>query len=256
MDAETLAPQSAAPAGVAIKTEIVVIGAGQAGLSSAYHLRQRGLAAGRKLTTTAEGNLWAQYTADGKEIRWLQVDGYRQPIIRAMPVGGDQSQADSTVSLIGPLFSAENAPLNVASYADQKFTEAEARFIVSGAAAADAAYREGIRANLTKLGIPAAAITAYVNARPALTAANALQEIITEKYVANFLKTEPWNDWRRTGFPVVPLVPQAVMNTLPQRIRAPNSELSSNAVQVAATGFPTGQDGMKVKLWWAGGDNK
>ena len=47
MDAETLAPQSAAPAGVAIKTEIVVIGAGQAGLSSAYHLRQRGLAAGR-----------------------------------------------------------------------------------------------------------------------------------------------------------------------------------------------------------------
>ncbi len=47
MDAETLAPQSAAPAGVAIKTEVVVIGAGQAGLSSAYHLRQRGLAAGR-----------------------------------------------------------------------------------------------------------------------------------------------------------------------------------------------------------------
>jgi thioredoxin reductase len=47
MDAETLAPQGAPSAGVAIKTEIVVIGAGQAGLSSAYHLRQRGLAAGR-----------------------------------------------------------------------------------------------------------------------------------------------------------------------------------------------------------------
>jgi hypothetical protein len=170
--------------------------------------------------------------------------------------GGDQTQADSTVSLIGPLFSAENAPLNLASYSDQKFTEAEARFIVSGAATADAAYRDGIRANLTKLGVPAAAITAYVNSRPALTAANALQEIITEKYIANFLKTEPWNDWRRTGFPVVPLVPLAVINTLPQRIRAPNSELSSNAVQVAATGFPTGQDGMKIKLWWAGGDNK
>lgn len=47
MDAETFAPPSAPPAGVAIKTEIVVIGAGQAGLSSAYHLRQRGLEAGR-----------------------------------------------------------------------------------------------------------------------------------------------------------------------------------------------------------------
>ncbi len=49
MDAETFAPPSAPPAGVAIKTEIVVIGAGQAGLSSAYHLRQRGLEAGSRL---------------------------------------------------------------------------------------------------------------------------------------------------------------------------------------------------------------
>lgn len=38
---------AALPAGIAIKTEIVVIGAGQAGLSSAYHLRQRGLEPGR-----------------------------------------------------------------------------------------------------------------------------------------------------------------------------------------------------------------
>lgn len=33
----------AAPPGVALRTEIVVIGAGQAGLSAAYHLRRRGL---------------------------------------------------------------------------------------------------------------------------------------------------------------------------------------------------------------------
>ena len=171
--------------------------------------------------------------------------------------GGDQFQADSTVSVIGPAFSAENAPLNVASFADQKFTEAEARLIVSGAAAADQAYRDGIRANLTKLGVATAAINAYIATRPALaTVTNPLQEIITEKYIANFLKTEPWNDWRRTGFPVVPLVPQAVINTIPQRIRAPNSELSSNGNQLAATGIPTGLEGMKVKLWWAGGDNK
>src|SRR6218665_285857 len=36
-----------APATIALKTDIVIIGAGQAGLSSAYHLKQRGLAAGR-----------------------------------------------------------------------------------------------------------------------------------------------------------------------------------------------------------------
>src|SRR3712207_1019023 len=32
---------------VALKTDVVVIGAGQAGLSSAYHLKKRGLASGR-----------------------------------------------------------------------------------------------------------------------------------------------------------------------------------------------------------------
>jgi hypothetical protein len=128
---------------------------------------------------------------------------------------------------------------------------------VSGPAAADPVYRDAIRANMQKLGVATAAMNAYINARPSLASvANPLQEIITEKYVANFLKTEPWNDWRRTGFPVVPIVPQAVISTIPQRIRAPNSELSTNGVQLAATGIPTGEDGMKVKLWWAGGDNK
>lgn len=43
-----LEPDQAAPdARVAIKTEILVIGAGQAGLSSAYHLKRRGLARGK-----------------------------------------------------------------------------------------------------------------------------------------------------------------------------------------------------------------
>lgn len=44
-DAAEIAEAPAAQ--VTVKTEIVVIGAGQAGLSSAYHLKQRGLAPGR-----------------------------------------------------------------------------------------------------------------------------------------------------------------------------------------------------------------
>lgn len=47
MDAESLATRSAAPANVAVKTGIVVIGAGQAGLSAAYYLKRRGLEVGR-----------------------------------------------------------------------------------------------------------------------------------------------------------------------------------------------------------------
>lgn len=160
---------------------------------------------------------------------------------------------DSTVSWIGPYYSAETATLNVVSYADQKFTEAEARLIVGGAAAADAAYREGIRAHMQKLGVATAAITAYVNARPPLASvANPLEEIITQKYIANFLKVEPWNDWRRTGFPRLPSpVEQAMLPGIPQRIRTPGSELSNNANQVQALGIPTGLEGMMTKVWWA-----
>jgi hypothetical protein len=166
---------------------------------------------------------------------------------------GADPLTDSTVSWIGPYYANENATLNVASYADQKFTEAEARLIVSGAAAADAPYREGIRAHMQKLGVATAAITAYVNARPNLsTVANALEEIITQKYIANFLKVEPWNDWRRTGYPrLAAPVPEAVLPGIPQRIRTPGSELSNNANQVKAAGIPTGLEGMMTKVWWA-----
>jgi SusD/RagB-like outer membrane lipoprotein len=165
---------------------------------------------------------------------------------------GAGSENDSTVSWIGPYFSNENANLSIASYADQKFTEAEARLIVSGAAAADAPYRDGIRANMQKLGIATAAINTYVAARPSLASVpNALEEIIQEKYVANYLKVEPWNDWRRTGFPRLTVVEGAVLPGIPQRVRTPGSELTNNINQVRATGIPTGLEGMSVKVWWA-----
>jgi hypothetical protein len=166
---------------------------------------------------------------------------------------GSATLADSTVSWIGPFFSNENATLSVVSYADQKFTEAEARLIVSGAAAADAPYRDGIRANMQKLGVTTAAITTYLAAQPSLaSAANPLEEIIRQKYIANFLKVEPWNDYRRTGFPKLPSpVEQAVLPNIPQRIRTPGSELSNNVNQVMATGINTGLEGMMTKVWWA-----
>jgi hypothetical protein len=167
---------------------------------------------------------------------------------------GQSTFNDSTVSWIGTYFSGDTARLNVVSYADQKFTEAEARLIVSGAAAADAPYRDGIRANMQKLGVSDVAITAYLAARPALgTLQNPLEEIITQKWIANFLKIEPWDDWRRTGYPKLTPVSNALLPGIPQRIRTPGSELSNNINAVTATGIPTGLEGMMVKVWWAGG---
>lgn len=169
---------------------------------------------------------------------------------------GAEGAPDSTISRVGEFFTDAAATLNVASYADAKFTEAEARLIVSGADAADAPYRAGIRANMEKLGVAEADIAAYLAARPSLSSvADPLEEIITEKYIANYLKIEPWNDWRRTGYPQIEPVDGAVIDGIPVRIRTPAGELANNSENVLATGVPTGLDGMLWEsdaVWWGG----
>lgn len=168
----------------------------------------------------------------------------------------DEPAADSTISEVGHFFTAEDALLNVASFADAKFTEAEARLIMSGAGAADAPYREGIRAIMEKWGVDAADIDAYVAARPMLSSlANPLEEIIREKWIANYLTIEPWNDWRRTGFPAIEPVPNAFLPAIPVRIRTPESELASNSENVTASGVDPGLQGMLFagpSVWWGG----
>ena len=163
---------------------------------------------------------------------------------------------DSTISEVGHFFTAGDAPLNVASFADAKFTEAEARLIVSGAGAADGPYREGIRAIMQKWGVDAADIEAYLAERPSLASvANPLEEIIREKWIANYLTIEPWNDWRRTGYPRIDPIPNAFLPSIPVRIRTPESELASNAENVQASGVDPGLRGMLFSgpsVWWSG----
>jgi len=65
---------------------------------------RRGLAVGKRLTDTGEVNFFAQYSADGKDIYWLQSDGKRRPHVRAMPVGGTDAQARDVAQIeaMGP----------------------------------------------------------------------------------------------------------------------------------------------------------
>jgi Tol biopolymer transport system component len=66
---------------------------------------RRGLRPGRPLTRTAEGNAFEKYSHDGKQLVWVQYDGYSLPTVRVMPVGGDQRAARDVVQIddIGPL---------------------------------------------------------------------------------------------------------------------------------------------------------
>ena len=136
------------------------------------------------------------------------------------------------------------ASVYLATYAEQLFMEAEATFYKSGAAAADPIYRTAIAAHMDLLGVAAGDRDAYIAARPALTDATALEQIINEKYIANFLNLEAYNDWRRTGFPVLTPAVNAYQNS-PIPTRWPYS-------QTAVLTNPQPQQTAKTtdKVWW------
>jgi hypothetical protein len=163
-------------------------------------------------------------------------------------------EPDSMISQVSAYFTAEDASTNIASFSEAKFIEAEARLILSGAGAADGPYREAIRANMEKWGVDAADIDAYLAERQPLgSVANPLEEIIREKYIANYLKVEVWHDWRRTGFPAIEPVTGAIISGIPVRIRSPSVELSNNGANLQATGIDAGLEGMLYRgpnVWW------
>ena len=122
------------------------------------------------------------------------------------------------------------APLYLATYSEALFIKAEATFIKSGATAADPIYRQGIAAHMAMLGVATADQTAYTVSRPALTAANAVEQIINEKYIADFLSIETYNDWRRTGFPVLTLAANPYVNYIPRRWPYSSTESQARSI--------------------------
>lgn len=136
------------------------------------------------------------------------------------------------------------APLFLATYSEALFIKAEATFIKSGAAAAQPIYDSAIASHMNLLGVAQADKMKYINSRPLLTTSNALQQIISEKYVADFLSIETWNDWRRTGYPVLTLAQNAYTNYIPRRWPYSNTEVLANP-QPEQSGVTTASH-----VWW------
>ncbi|MGN6210907.1 SusD/RagB family nutrient-binding outer membrane lipoprotein [Parafilimonas sp.] len=137
------------------------------------------------------------------------------------------------------------APLFLATYAEQLFIKAEATFYKNGAIAAEPIYRQAIAAHMDMLGVSGADAAAYISSRPALTAGNALENIINEKFVADFLSLETYNDWRRTGYPHLALAENAYVDYIPLRWPyATTTKLANPQPQQSLT--------TKDPVWWDG----
>ena len=162
-------------------------------------------------------------------------------------VGNGTSKEESYISLTG-YYSGTSSPLYIINYEEMKFIEAEAAFRSNDLSRAYAAYLEGIKANMNKMGVSAAARDAYINhVSVSVGASNiTLALIFKEKYKALFLMPVTWDDARRFDYAYqgfqLPL--NVVTTTFIRRLVYPTVETSRNSVNVPSVTDVT------QKLWW------
>lgn len=203
-------------------------------------------------------------------------DANRNPIFQFMEQRGDIRMGATFVNLLSatndprlPFYVAENAdgefvgsvagsenasasepgayaadpasPVYLMTYAELKFIEAEAQLGLGSPALATVAFEEAVAASV--LMVTGEANTAWLEAN-IIGGTVTLEEIITQKYINGFATNQPYNDFRRTGFPNLPLAEGAVLSQIPVRFPYPQSELDYNTDNVPAARQLTDN------LWW------
>ncbi len=98
-------------------------------------------------------------------------------------------------------YGARTSPVLILTYSETQFIKAEATFDTDRAVSY-AAYLEGIRGSMTKVGVAVADINTYIN-NPMISkgAENlTLSDIMVQKYIAMYLQLETWTDMRRYNY--------------------------------------------------------
>ena len=144
----------------------------------------------------------------------------------------DRYAVNPHLSLLTEIFRARTHPLVKAtlfSYSEVCFIQAEAaqRGWNTGGINAKQAYENGISASLAAWGVETG-FSAYIN-QPDISYNGMLEQIITQKWIASFLMPESWFDWRRTGYPVLSVRPDAALKpVIPVRLIYPETESRYN----------------------------
>lgn len=115
--------------------------------------------------------------------------------------GGAPAEGAFSVLTTETFYAGRTAPVLIATYAEQKFIEAEAALDIDIARAYQA-YLDGIEAHMDKLGVDEADKNAYLT-DPAVAVGETglnIDLIMKEKYVAMFLHPEAWVDARRYDY--------------------------------------------------------
>ena len=130
-------------------------------------------------------------------------------------------------------FSSDNAPLDIITFAEVKFIEAEAALAAAEQDRADDAFRAGVTASMTEIGVAEGDITAYLEAAYGDSPVT-VDDVFREKYAALFLNPETWVDARRYDYAYADfsLPTGAELDVYPSRLLYPTTETNRNAANV------------------------
>lgn len=138
------------------------------------------------------------------------------------------------------------APIRMLTFAEYNFIRAEAA-VYGAPGDAEAFFQAGITASMQAAGVSTANIATYIAANGTLvgTEAQRIEKIMNEKFVANYgVVLEPWTDWRRTGFPAITKVSNAVTTDIPRSLPYPQSEIDANR------NAPAQKPNLLVRVFW------
>lgn len=178
-----------------------------------------------------------------------------------MPYGLTEADAGSVstaqISYIGTLFRERTAPAMIYTSAQVAFVLAEGRFrgwLTTGPTVQDY-YEDGIYASLEQYGVEAGFATYLTNSEVAFDAGRAVEQIITQKWIATFPNGyEAWSEWRRTGFPDLAPGQNALTpnGEIPRRQAYGTQEANLNSAnyQEALTRQGFAQDDLTGRVWW------
>jgi len=147
-----------------------------------------------------------------------------------LPILIDTSKKDALL-----YYGVTDAPVEFITYDELLFATAEAVLRNGGSiVAAQGFYRSAIMANMSKLGVKDADITAYLTANGDLPANvdAAIAQISMQGYLALYLNPEAWTLWRRTNSPALTPISGT---SVPRRLLYPQTEYSYNKAHVPAS---------------------
>jgi hypothetical protein len=134
-------------------------------------------------------------------------------------------------------------------YAEVEFIKAELEWKSGNAAAAKTAYEKGVKAAIEQWGLtmPTDHFT-----NPDAAYNGTLSRIMLQKYYALFfVDFQQWFEYRRTGFPVLPVGPGMINNQqMPSRFEYPLPVRTNNPVNYQEAVGWMGGDDINVKVWW------